>query len=161
TSPNIDSFAKTGVLFTDASAQSSWTKSAITSIFTSLYPQVHQVNDRYDALNPAIVTLAEVLHRSGYQTAAISANGNINRLFGLDQGFESYKILPNVKTPEVHQLSDRVNEEAFRWLQNEHQKGKPFFLFLHTLDPHEPYTPREPFRSFFARGPILPYVGSS
>ncbi|MEE8523942.1 MAG: sulfatase-like hydrolase/transferase, partial [Thermoanaerobaculia bacterium] len=40
TSPNIDRFARDGIVFTNAQAQSSWTRTAVTSLFTGLLPQV-------------------------------------------------------------------------------------------------------------------------
>ncbi len=44
---------------------------------------------------------------------------------------------------------------AVRWL-DERPADRPFFLWLHLYDPHEPYTPKEPFRS---RYPDRPYDG--
>jgi arylsulfatase len=41
-------------------------------------------------------------------------------------------------------LSDRLNVEAFAWL-DQRPEDRPFFLYLHATDPHDPYTPRQPF----------------
>jgi arylsulfatase A-like enzyme len=63
---------------------------------------------------------------------------------GLGQGFATYRHLREGKHDAIHVLSDRLNEEAFTWLDNRDQ-NKPFFLYLHATDPHSPYTPRERF----------------
>lgn len=151
TSPNIDRFAAEGVLFRHARAQTSWTRTAVVSIFTGLNPQAHRVNGRLDILPDTVQTMAELLQGAGYGTSAIVTNGNVNPRFGVDQGFEAYRHLrESRKRPEVHQLSDRINDWVEHWLTTREGDDRPFFLYLHSTDPHAPYMPREPFRSRFA-----------
>ncbi len=161
TSPNIDHFAADGAVFKNAQAQSSWTRSAVVSLMTGLLPQVHSVNRRDEALSRSVETLAEILKRQGYETHGIITNGNVAADFGLDQGFDDYRYLRESPTQRsVHQLSDRLNRFAFRWLE-ERPPGagrKPFFLYLHASDPHAPYTPPEPFRRRFAAD-VAPDLG--
>ena len=140
-SPNIDRFADEGVLFERAVANSSWTRAAVASIFTGLWPPSHGANRRRDKLAPEATTLAELLRGAGYRTAGIAANPNVSATFGLNQGFEHYQYLSD--------LSDRVNEAAFRWL-SDYRDEAPFFLYLHTQDPHDPYDPPPAFRRRFA-----------
>jgi arylsulfatase A-like enzyme len=42
-----------------------------------------------------------------------------------------------------------VNQAAFEWLSRR-QRERPFFLYLHSVDPHQPYTPPSPYRERFA-----------
>ncbi len=163
TSPNLDRFAEDAVVFTDARAQSSWTRTAVVSTLTGLYPKAHGVRGREDALAPSVATLAEVLRSAGYETAGFITNGNVSAGFALDQGFDSYRYLGESRQrTSVHQLSDRLNERVFRWLDLRaagEAPPRPFFLYVHATDPHAPYTPPSPFRERFAAG-VDPAVGS-
>ncbi|MDX1501681.1 MAG: sulfatase, partial [Thermoanaerobaculia bacterium] len=151
TSPQIDRFAEDATLFTGALAQSSWTRPAVATLFTGLYPEVHGVTGRQSGLPAGVATLAELLREAGYATAAVSTNPYVTPAFGLDRGFDTFVELPvDRRTEEVHQLSDRLNREAFAWL-DARPPGRPFFLYLHSTDPHLPYAPRSPYRERFAR----------
>ncbi len=150
TSPEIDRFAKDGVVFDNAQAQSSWTRPAVVSLLTGLRPRSHGVNRRQDALPDTIDTLAELLAGAGYDTAGFVTNGNAGPDFGLDQGFAEFRYLrESAETRERHRLSDHLNLWLFDWLENRRDE-RPFFLYAHATDPHAPYTPPEPFRRRFA-----------
>ncbi len=139
TSPSLDALAAEGTLFTNAIAQSPWTKPSVASVLTGLNPQIHGVNGRKDALSLEATTLAELLWEAGYYTGAIYTNGNLSHM-GLGQGYKDYEHLREGTTRSIHVLSDQLNEHAFRWLERR-DKNKPFFLYLHATDPHSPYTP--------------------
>lgn len=159
TSPNLDRFAAESVVFDDAQAQTSWTRPAVASLFTGLWPQVHGANDRDDVLSEKAVTLAEVLRGAGFATAAVIANGNIDVAFGLGQGFDYSKYLQQVQVGEVPARSEHVNEGVSLWL-DQRPSGRPFFLYVHTIDPHLPYDPPQPHRGRFAAGVTDPELGS-
>ena len=101
--------------------------------------------------------MASRMREAGYATAGIVTNSNVAPSLGFGQGFDTYEYLPEQHTPEMHQLSDVVNEHAFAWLRNR-PRDRPFFLYLHTTDPHDPYMPRSPYRERFAAG-IDPALG--
>ncbi len=141
TSPEIDAFAADAVLFENALAQSSWTRSAVASLLTGRVPPSHGVKERGDALSPKAKTLAELLRDAGYATAAFVTNGNASDRYGFDQGFDVFELLGEDDSKRtLHALSDAVNRAAFSWLEKP-RKG-PFFLYLHTMEPHAPYAPR-------------------
>ena len=167
TSPNIDGLASDGVLFTKTIAQASWTKPSIATAFTSLYPSSHQAVHKHNLLPDDVVTLAEAMRAGGYYTAGFANNINIAPSFNFDQGFETYVFLePDyffsanetssqlafynvlrllrerllVKTKSVmHYYQDAtvVNEHVLAWLQD--NMDTRFFLFVHYMDPHDPY----------------------
>ena len=143
-SPHVDAFARQAVLFRHTVAQSSWTRPATTTILTGLLPRTHGVNRRKDKLADGALTLAEMLQARGYQTAGFVTNGNVARSFGLSQGFETYELLPRKQTAATH-----VNAAAAEWLASR-RGDAPFFLYLHTVEPHAPYNPPLPFRQRFA-----------
>jgi arylsulfatase A-like enzyme len=145
-SPRIDAFAGVATRFRHTVAQSSWTRPAVTTILTGLLPRTHDVHGRRDALSQEAVTLAEILKERGYRTAAFVTNGNVAKSFGLGQGFETYQLLPG-----KHNSAAEVNVEAAEWLDGR-RTDAPFFLYLHTVEPHGPYSPPAPFRQRFAAG---------
>jgi arylsulfatase A-like enzyme len=159
TSPHIDAFAHDATLFLDAVAQTSWTRPAVASVFTGLHPPSHGVVRANRALADDLPSLPAVLQGIGYQTWGIVTNGNVAPDFGFGRGFERYRYLPEGQPVEVHQLSDAVNELAFDWLERRRQTG-PLFLYLHTTDPHSPYTPRSPYREALAGAVRDPEAGS-
>ncbi len=138
-SPRIDAFAREAVLFEHAVAQSSWTRSAMASIFTGKWPLAHGTNGRDDRLSDAAITLSERLRAAGYRTAARVTNPNVTPGFGFDQGFDDFSYLGETTG------SDGVHRAAIDWL-GAGAAETPFFLYLHTLDPHAPYVSPEPFR---------------
>ncbi len=144
-SPHIDAFARQAVRFRHTVAQSSWTRPATTTILTGLLPRTHGVNGRKDKLSEQALTLAEMLQARGYQTAGFVTNGNVAPSFGLSQGFETYELLP-----ESHNAAPDVNAAAAGWLESAHKRDAPFFLYLHTTEPHAPYNPAPAFRQRFA-----------
>lgn len=148
TSPNLDALAKDGILFTQSMAQSSWTRASVASIFTGVHPRSHDVNGRLDSLPPEAPTIATLLTDGGYLTGAYVTNGNVSKSFGFDLGFETFVHLREQKTEEVHVLSDMLTTRAETWLTHR-DTDRPFFLYLHATDPHDPYTPRSPFREQF------------
>jgi arylsulfatase A-like enzyme len=142
-SPHLDAFAREAVLFENAIAQSPWTRPSVASMLTGLWPKTHGVNGRNDALSPEALTLPEMLASRGYRSAGITTNGNVAKAFGFAQGFDVYEM-------PAKQDSAHVNERARAWLDA--NAGHPFFLYLHTVDPHSPYKPSPEYRRRFAAG---------
>jgi arylsulfatase A-like enzyme len=151
-SPHIDALAKDGVLFERAMANSPWTKPSVASLFTGVWPATHNVLVKGQSLPAEALTLAEILRPAGTHTAAIVANGHVTEGFGFDQGFDRFMFLrPSDKSNRLPPQSDSVNAHVFRWLSSPELK-RPLFLYVHTVDPHEPYDPPPSFRSRFASG---------
>lgn len=148
--PNVDSLAAKGVVFENAIAQSSWTKPAVTSILTGLGPTEHGVNSIDAALRPEATTLAEMLSTAGYETAAFVTNDYITREAGFAQGFDEF----DSSDTDSGELTSRV----LSWLDS-NVPSKPLFLYVHSVDPHEPYEPPAVWRRRFARG-VPASVGS-
>jgi arylsulfatase A-like enzyme len=110
-------------------------------------------------------TLAELLRAVGYRTGLFSGNPHAGPAFGTDRGFEhvaaevmfdeSYRS----KTP-YNDNAARVQAAALAWLRSL-PPGEKAFLYLHTIHPHNPYDPPEPFRSRFAAGTESSIDGST
>lgn len=152
-SPSIDRLAEDAVVFDNEVASASWTRPAVASLLTGLPPKVHGSQAVEDALSGNLPVLQELLQAAGYQTAAVVTNGVVSAKFGFDRGFDDFRFLPeqHKENPEIHQLSDRVNVELFDLLSSR-DASKPFFVYVHSTDPHAPYLPRSPFKERFAAG---------
>ena len=143
-SPRIDGFAAGATLFENARANAPWTLPAVASVMTGLWPPAHGVFEDTRRLVPEAVTLAETLRDAGYQTAAVVTNGFATEAYGLDQGFDELTLIKTAR-----RKSSRVHEEAVAWLETRDPE-RPFFLYLHTIDPHKPYLPTDELRRQFA-----------
>ena len=142
--PHLDAIAEEGVVFSDAVATSSWTRSSVASMLTARYPSSIQVFGRDHALAPSVTTLAEVLKEQGYATLAVSSNANAGALYGFARGFDHFT------TPELTRsypddlpihTAEGVTTKALELLDQREEPG-PVFLFLHYIDPHDPYLPQ-------------------
>jgi len=154
--PNLDRLARQGVRCRLAYTPAPLTLPAHTTLLTGLEPQGHQVrNNGTYALRPEATTLAEVLRRAGYSTAAMIAAFVLERKFGLDQGFDLYDDgldKPPGKTTFRSEIrGDRVLEKFLRWLDG--APPPPFFCWVHLYDPHAPYDPPAPYSERFAGDP--------
>ncbi len=142
-------------MFDRCYAPASWTKPSIASLFTSLYPGTHGVGARShaDLLPDGVETLADYFRDGGYVTASFSANPQATALSNLDQGFD-YVFTPNAFSVDRHGskagkvCSDDLNAKILPWIEAHHED--PFFLYIHSIDPHRPYLSR-PVPSSLAR----------
>ena len=133
TSPNVDRLCENAITFEQAIAQAPSTLHSHASILTSLLPHHHQATwGGKTRLPEEATTLAEVLHDRGYSTAAFTGGGQMDRVFGLDQGFDSYV------QPGEERFMGTVRR-AIGWLDED--PDLPFFLFLHSYEVHHPYEP--------------------
>jgi arylsulfatase A-like enzyme len=154
TTPFLDTLASQGVLFEEYVAASSSTRPSHMTMFTSLHPSVHGAteNTGVRALPVGATTLAELLHEAGIATAAITENGAIDRSRGFGRGFDVYD--ENRETQSANMRRGHI-EETFargaRWL--ERTRNRRFFLFLHTYQVHNPFTPPPAYDRFFAGDP--------
>jgi len=151
TSPVIDRLAGEGVRVVDSRAQSSWTKPGVASVLTGLFPSQHGAELRAERIPERIELLSERLTAAGYQTALFTTNANITKRFGFDQGWEEFHYLAHKRSGGrwEHYSSAEIHREVVGWLERR-DPARPFFLFVHTLDPHDPYRPAEPFRARLA-----------
>ncbi len=146
TSPNLDGFAGDGVVFTNAYTPAPWTKPATASLLTGLLPRRHGAITKSDRLPSRIQTAAELLKASGYRTAAFVTNPNVIPLWGFDQGVDDFRDL------RVRERPARANGVVRAVLDSLAGAGSgAVFFYVHTIEPHSPNNPPEPFRSMWPR----------
>jgi len=160
TSPEIDRFARTAVLWREGRAQSSWTRPAVATVLTGLEPVTHRTQQSYDRLPQDVEMVSERFQAAGWQTGMLTTNGNVSARLGFNQGWDEFVYLRERRESRAHHVqSPELNREVFRWLDRR-DRSKPFFLFVHSSDPHDPYTPLERYRRKLAPDVTDPDAGS-
>lgn len=130
TSPNIDRLAGRGARFENAYSNAPWTKPSVASIFTSLYPNVHQTINRFDVLSEKALTLAERLKAEGYFTCLVNGGNALIHEFNYDQGFDYYAYSESLDSaPAVRRFESLLSQTG----------GKNLFVYVHLMDTHLPY----------------------
>ncbi len=167
TTPTIAQLARGGVRFDNAYAPMATTAPSHATILTSLHPLAHGVIRNGFVLADKHQTLAEILEEEGYATAAFVSSFVLFNKFGCAQGFDVYDddfseteptqrgsdewqgvVVPGGK---VDRRADATTERALKWLASmvrpagkpvpQVTSRKPVFLWVHYMDPHEPYEP--------------------
>ena len=153
TSPELDRLAERGLRFTHVQSPRAKTTPSVASILTGLYPHEHGVRDFTTPFDGRVPTLAEVLRREGYRTGAIVGNFVLqDDRSGLARGFDVWmEELPQTRgnppddVPE--RTADSLTDAALAMLAESdgpasgrlRRAERPWFLWLHYMDPHGLY----------------------
>lgn len=170
TSPHIDALAARGVVFRRATSPSSWTRPAVGSLMTSLYPTEHAAVSAQHGLDPQVSTLAERFRAAGYRTIGVCGNfAHITDRAGFARGFDHWsspKVVVDENNGDAiwaernwwgvrHSLraltGAELNREVFQRIPP--ARERPIFLYVHYMDPHSGYLPPSPYRERFLRDP--------
>jgi arylsulfatase A-like enzyme len=146
--------------FSNAVAASPWTAPSVGSIMTGLYPGEHGFGSRTEdpsrplqRLGDSVPTLAEHLSSRGYQTMGIVTNTLLHPASGVDRGFSHYSVLKagTAKLPLItvavrlgvlqsvqYQPAASIRKLLEHRVDRLADSDRPFFLWLHLMDPHAP-----------------------
>jgi arylsulfatase A-like enzyme len=180
--PTLEMYGVDAVVFKEAFTVSSWTKPAVASIFTAMYPGAHGVDASYRPLPDEAVTLASVLREGGYGTISVSANPNVTRPARMGEGFDimddtNQGPVFNAAGPPISCLrpflafvgarpllgplfissNDGINLNARLKFWAHFARGRPAFFYIHYMEPHLPNLPRPEYS--FEYQPYLANVG--
>lgn len=150
TTPEIDRLAREGVLFERAYTPAVYTLAAMSSVWTSEYPDRHHGAVSFSSRLPrGRLTLSEILTPRGILTAGFVANAVAGTMGGFDRGFAEFHELYR----KYGSGADAFQKALPDWLHT--NKDRRFFAYLHFREPHFPYDPEPPFDTRFgAAGPI-------
>ncbi len=142
--PFLGDLTRRGVFFENAYSTSSWTSPSVASLFSSRHPSQHRVSSFDSKLRSEEHTLAEAFRNQGYETAGFTANFRLSAQLGFAQGFDHWRAymgdLQNGKRdPKYH--GEDLTRQAAQWLaeRSPEDSSKPTLLYVHYLDPHNPY----------------------
>jgi len=177
TTPQLERLAARAVVFERAATTASWSNPSHASLMTGHFPYNLSADWGVD-LDDTHPTLAEVLQRAGYRTAAFSANNRyFSRQSGFGRGFARFDDFAILSVGATLRATWLGNELAGRWerlcrflgigmrcrtgrkhatdvlgpLQDWIGEGgdRPFFAAANLMDAHL-YEPPEPFAGLFA-----------
>lgn len=153
--PNIDSLAEKGILFTRAFANTPTTLPSHTNILLGTTPLYHGVRDNLNFIvSEDELSLAEYLKSKGYSTEAIVSAYSLDSRFGLSQGFDVYDDNYDRAYSKGFLALERKGEVVVENALNRIKFLKePWFLWIHLFDPHAPYEPPEPFKTQYKNNP--------
>ena len=143
TSPSLDRFAEDAVVFENAYANASFTRSSVATLFTGLYPESHKVRILVNKLSERHLTIPVYLKGKGYRTSLFTATGNVSENMGFARGVDDY--FPHIG--EWRRGEERSLPSEFGgWLAHE----GPLFSYVHFMEPHLPVVPPPPFLDMFS-----------
>jgi arylsulfatase A-like enzyme len=158
TSPNIDKLTSEGILFTNSICTIPRTSPSVSSILTGLYPHSHGLRFLFThKLNSNVTTLQEILQAHGYTTIGNDIEMNDT---GIEKGFDAFnllrwriinKIKRNIKKTVDWSYkvdpAETLTDIGIKYIDK--LKDKKFFLYLHYIGLHWPYTPPKPYSEMF------------
>ena len=145
--PDLDGIAHQGMVFAQAYAQAPATVASDATVLTGAYPQTQRASEFTVPLATTLPYLPDLLHSSGYRTAAfvgsILLDPRNGPFQGYDRGFDVYDAgfhqaqRGENRFQSVERHGDQVVARAMNWLAA--NKQRPFFLWVHLQDAHAPY----------------------
>lgn len=143
TTPNVDRLAARGTRFEWAITPSPTTRRAIPAMMAGRYASTLAYVEGGGIWPPRIKKgyhgmLAETFAAAGYQTAAILCCKTLfDERVGVTNGFGFVDQSAHKLKRKYH--GDYLAEKVEAWLETERDPGRPFFLWVHFLDAHNPY----------------------
>lgn len=144
TTPTLSALGEQAVVFEKAVSSAPWTLPGFRSILSAR--DVTRMTAPPNKLSGSVV---ESIRAAGFSTAAITEGGFVSREFGFDLGFHEYveeegevQLVSRDKPRDP--TADGGIEKTFRLAKEwvEAHRDEPFFLLIHTYEPHAPYTRR-------------------
>ncbi len=141
TTPILDGLAREGVLFETAVTNAPWTLAAMAALLAGEYPTGRVFHDGLR------LSRVEDLRDAGWRTAAFTGGGFVSEYFGFERGFDVFRevqgksvefapVDPNRRKSGI----EPIFAQARSWLRE--SGDEPFFLLVHTYEPHMPYRRR-------------------
>ena len=152
TAPTLTALAAEGVRFADAISPATWTKVAVPSLLSSVYPASHGIVGMADRLSSSATTMAEAFRGAGYATFATSSVSFTGKLSNVHQGVEVLHERASINNGSLGHSSAKTArtyvDRFLTWLDDHYDV--PFFAFIHVFDPHDPFEPYPPYDLMWA-----------
>jgi len=140
TMPHLRELAGRGICFLQARSNSPLTVESVADLMLSMPTERHGVWHPSATAAVELVTLAEALRAAGFATASFCTNVNAGPRQGMDQGFDAF--FDRIGYWWTGQVDRTVPiEDVVGWLAA--HRDRPTFVYVHTAEPHAPYTPPE------------------
>jgi len=144
TSPVLDRWSRKGLLFRNAFSQAPNTTPSVKSLFTGRYLPF----TGHGILSEDHQTLAQVFSRAGYATALFTNNPNLGSKVGYHRGFDHVAHEIVFRRKPVKDFARQATDAVMHWV-GDIPSGQPYFAYVHTIHPHNPYEAPFPFDHMF------------
>jgi arylsulfatase A-like enzyme len=152
TSPRLDALAARGALFERAYTYWPKTRGSFVMMMTGRRPSQNGYSKSFPGIPDFNPTLASVLKDAGYATSATVDNPNVAAQHGYAKGFDHYRETWQEKSlPSEMDRTRAITADGVAFL-GAARPDRPFFLWLHYVNPHAPYTPPAPNDTAFVDG---------
>lgn len=152
--PGVSRFAERATVMVNARAPENWTKPSVATLLSGLLPWEHTAFSDASRVPDSVRLLPEMLKERGFTTAAFVANGYVSDRFGFQRGWDSWR---NYIRERRNSRGENVAADVLRWM-DERPADRPFFLYVHAIDPHVPYRPPQSYLQIYDpdpyRGPV-------
>jgi len=140
TSPQMDEFARTSLVYDQAITPAPFTLPAMAALFTGYYPDRTGVvnHSKRDILDCPMPTMAEVMKRAGYKTAAVVSNVWLQQAgLKFNRGFDSYLTSKTLGPGNKILNARKVTNHTIQYIEKFEKDA--FFIWAHYIDTHMPY----------------------
>lgn len=142
--PFIDSLQDKCIRFTKGQATGPYTQASFPGLLTSSY---YLEYGKPKGLAPERTLISEPLQKAGIVTAGFHSNPYMSGFLGWNRGWDVfYDSMEDEVEPRIPYIRGYIiNTKVNNWLSSYIKGGeyKPFFLWLHFMDIHEPYMPEK------------------
>jgi arylsulfatase A-like enzyme len=152
--PNLDDLAKSSAVFRQYYVQGNESQTSHSSMWTGLYPAVHNVRlagvGGVWKIESRHGVLAKELADIGFKTVAVTGNGYVNEEGGYARGFSDFNnMMARSKTPVI--FGQKIVDMALAKLDA--HRHAPTYLFVGTIDNHAPWIARKPWIDVYSPPP--------
>jgi arylsulfatase A-like enzyme len=155
--PNFDELAKTSAVFRQYYVQGNESQTSHSSVWTGVYPAVHNVrmagvggawsiDKRFDVIASTLSTDGNMM------TTAVTGNGFVNDSGGYARGFKEFRNMMREKGVINGVIYGATIVDAALG-QLDRARTDPTYLFLGTIDTHGPWIARKPWIDIYSPGP--------
>jgi N-acetylglucosamine-6-sulfatase len=154
--PNLDRVARSGAHLQNAFVTTSLCSPSRATILTGLYSHKHRVVDNQAPLPAGLTFFPETLQAAGYETAMFGKWHMGDADDAPQPGFGkwiSFRGQGEYYNPELNidgnrsrvqgYITDLLTDYALKWLKEERDQNKPFFLYLSHKAIHAMFEPAE------------------
>ncbi len=153
TTPRLAEWAAKGAVFEQAYTYWPKTRGSFVAIMTGRTAGESGYSPKHPELHAFNPTLAETLQKEGYDTAAFIDNANVAGSLGFSRGFKTYvEMWADASLKDEVARTEAITRRGIEYVRSK-GKGDGFFLWLHYVNPHAPYTPPAPFDTAFTDRP--------
>ena len=154
--PNFDELAKSSAVFRQYYVQGNESQTSHSSVWTGLYPAVHNVRlagvgGSYK-IDVKFETIAALLSKAGMVTTGVTGNGFVNADGGYARGFKEFRNMMREKGIINGIIYGAQIVDAALGQLDKH-RAEPTYLFFGTIDTHGPWIARKPWIDIYSPGP--------